>query len=403
MEATKSLKNQPYSWVVIAMIFIGCFVGAFSQYITAPYGPYLMETFGFGTVELGAITTAPMLGGIILSIPAGTLADKYGIRIAVGVAGVIAVIGAILRINADTYAMLMISSILLGLLPVFVSANGAKTAFEWFDGKMLGIGMGIFMAAGTTGNAAAQAITPHFPTWQYACTATAVLMAVGLVLCLIFIRDRPKGAIAPPAEHVMQNMGKCVKLPYMWMIGVVMLGVMGYNITASAFMPTALNAFGMDMASAGLVAAAFSFGGLFGSLFLPSIHDMIFAKNPRLGCLVYSILAAAFILIGWNMKSVAITSICGFIGLFFAVGLMSVMLTAMGFIPGMKPEYMGAAGGFQNTMRFIAACFIPGYVVGGICGTNFDMMFILCAVFVVIAGIAGFLTPDNHLKAGKAQ
>ncbi len=398
MQESTVLKNQTYSWVVLFMVFIGCFAGAFAQYITAVFGGELMENFQIGTVELASITTAPMLGGIILSIPAGTLADKIGIRTTITIAGAIGVIGAVMRIFADSYEMLLIASILLGLMPVFISANGAKLAFEWFDNKKLGLAMGIFMAAGACGTAAAQAVTAHFPTWKFACTATAVLMLISLVLCALLIRDRPKGATPPPAEHVMKNMVNCCKLPHMWIIGLVMIFVMAYNITACTFMPTALNVNGMPLASAGYVAAAFSFGGLFGSIFLPVIHDNLFAKMPRIGCVFYGAAAGILLLIGYFFQSVVITGICGFFGCFFAIGLMSVMLTAMGFIPGMKAEYMGAAGGFQNSARFLSACFIPAYVIAAIAGTNYLLLFILCGACGILAGIFGALVPDHHLS-----
>lgn len=161
--------------------------------------------------------------------------------------------------------------------------------------------MSIFMAAGACGTAVAQAVTAHFPTWKFACTATAALMLISLVLCALLIRDRPKGATPPPAEYVMKNMVNCCKLPYMWIIGLVMVFVMAYNISACTFMPTALNVNGMPLASAGYIAAAFSFGGLFGSMFLPVIHDNLFAKAPRIGCIFYG--AAAGIFCYWDTSS----------------------------------------------------------------------------------------------------
>lgn len=397
MEA-KSLKNRPYGWVVMLTLFLGCFLGAFAQYITAVFGGYLMETYGVGTVELGAITTAPMLGGIILSIPAGAMADRVGIRITISVAGAIGVIGCFLRIFADTYSMLLIASILLGLFPVFLSANGAKTAYEWFDGKMLGKAIGVFMAAGPTGNAVAQAVTAHFPTWKFACTATAVLMAIGFVLCIVLLRDRPAGAIAPPKENVMKNMGNCVKLPYIWLLGVVMIFVMAFNIGSCTYLPTGLNMNGMALENAGYVASAFSFGGLFGSIFIPIIHDAIFAKKPQIGCFVYGLVAGVLLLVGWNFQSVMLTGICCFVSAFFGIGLMSVALGAMGFIPGMRPEFMGSAGGFQNSARFLSACFVPAYVIAGIAGSNYNTIFLLCSISIVLAGIVCALVPDNHLK-----
>ena len=224
------------------------------------------------------------------------------------------------------------------------------------------------------------------------------LLAAGLVLCVLLIKDRPKGATPPPVEHVMANMGNCIKLPFIWIIGLVMVCVMAYNITAATFLPNALNVNGMELANAGIVAALFSFGGLFGSIFLPTIHDAIFGKVPRVGCIVYGVLCALFMALGWMHQAPLFTGIMGFLGAFFAIGLMPVMLTAMIFIPGMKPEYMGSAGGFQNMMRFLSACVVPAFVIARIAGANYNLMFTIVCVFGVLAGVFAMMVPDNHLK-----
>jgi nitrate/nitrite transporter NarK len=55
-------------WAVLFVIFIGCVVGSFSQFVTTAFGGYLMDDIGLSTSQFGAITMCPMLTGIIFSI-----------------------------------------------------------------------------------------------------------------------------------------------------------------------------------------------------------------------------------------------------------------------------------------------------------------------------------------------
>ena len=70
---------SPKRWAVLAVVFFGCFMGAFTQFVTTAFGGYLMGDLGLSTSQFSAITMCPMLTGIFFSIPAGTLADKYGV------------------------------------------------------------------------------------------------------------------------------------------------------------------------------------------------------------------------------------------------------------------------------------------------------------------------------------
>ena len=172
MDAT--LNPSGKRWAILFVVFCGCFIGSFSQFVTSAFGGYLMSPEGLGltTSQFGAITMCPMLTGIIFSIPAGTIADKKGVRMSVAIAGAIAIAGTALRITADSYVMVMIASFLLGFLPIFVSANSAKLVAEWFPAKELPLAMGVYMGAGGAGNAVAQAITAYFGTFKSICCNT---------------------------------------------------------------------------------------------------------------------------------------------------------------------------------------------------------------------------------------
>lgn len=55
-----------------------------------------------------------MIVGVLLSLPGGTLADRFGVKKVLAVALVIATIGVFLRIWADSYVLLFASMFLSG-------------------------------------------------------------------------------------------------------------------------------------------------------------------------------------------------------------------------------------------------------------------------------------------------
>lgn len=382
-------------WAVLLVIFIGCVVGSFSQFVTSAFGGYLMNDIGLTTSQFGAITMCPMLTGIIFSIPAGTLADKKGVRLSVFVAGIIGIIGAALRIPAMSYPMLMLSSFMLGFLPVFISSNSAKLVSEWFPAKELNLAMGIFMAGGGAGNAIAQAVTAYFGTFRTACVVTLVMMVIAYVLFLVVASDRPKGATPPPADVPMsKTIGNVLKLKHIWVIGLTMICFMVGNMTVSIYLTTALTTRGIAVTTAGFVTSAFAVGIMIGTIFGGAFILKIGKGKFRIPSLIVGIVGGICIYAGWLLASPAITAILMFIGALCCGALVPVSMSAMVYIPGMKPEYMGAAGGYANTMRFLAAFVIPSYIIAPIAGTNFNVFMAFAAAAVVLFGVFTLGLPE---------
>jgi NNP family nitrate/nitrite transporter-like MFS transporter len=382
-------------WAVLFVIFIGCVVGAFAQFVTSAFGGYLMNDIGLSTSQFSAITMCPMLTGIIFSIFAGTLADKKGVRFSVFVAGIIGIIGAALRIASISYAMLMLSSFMLGFLPVFISSNSAKLISEWFPKKELSIAMGIFMAGGGAGNALAQAITAYFGTFRTACIVTLIMMVIAYVLFLAVASDRPQGATPPPADvPISRTIGDVLKLKHIWVIGLTMICFMVGNMTVSIFLTTALTTRGVPVTTAGFVTSAFAVGIMLGTIFGGALILKIGKGKFRIPSLIVGIIGGICIYGGWMLASPAATAAFMFIGALCCGALVPVSMSAMVYIPGMKPEYMGAAGGYANTMRFLAAFVFPSYIIAPIAGSNFNVFMIFAAVAVVLFGVFTLGLPE---------
>lgn len=382
-------------WAVLTVIFLGCVIGSFSQFVTSAFGGYLMNDVGLSTSQFGAITMCPMLTGIIFSILAGTMADKKGVRFSVFVAGILGIVGAALRITSTSYPMLMLSSFLLGFLPVFISANSAKLISEWFPKKEINIAMGIFMAGGGAGNAIAQAITAYFGTFRTACIVTLFMMVIAYVLFLVVATDRPKGATPPPADvPISKTIGNVLKLKHVWVIGLTMICFMVGNMTVSIFLTTALTTKGIAVTTAGFVTSTFAIGIMLGTIFGGAVILRIGKGKFRVPSLFAGIIGGICIYAGWILASPGITAVLMFVGALCCGALVPISMSAMVYVPGMKPEYMGAAGGYANTMRFLAAFVFPSYVIAPIAGNNFNVFMLFAAVAVGLFGLFTMGLPE---------
>ena len=332
------------------------------------------------------------------------MADRKGVRLAVGIAGAIAIVGAVLRIFAANFGVLFLSMLMVGMLGVFISANAVKLISEWFPPKETNLAMGVFMAGGGAGNAIAQAVVPYFGTFQRAATIAMVLMVIVYILFLVVVSDRPKGAEAPPANvPIRQTMGNLLRLKHIWFIGLAFVMFMVANMLISIFLTTGLEARGIPTTTGGFVTSAFAIGITLGNIFGGAFVLKIGRGKFRVPSLIIGIIGGICLYAGWTIGSLVPTTILMFLGALCCGALVPTVTAAMVYIPGMKPEYMGAAGGYGSTMRFLAAFFVPSYIVAPIVKTNYGGYVGVAAVAVVLFGVFIMLLPEVFADQEKAK
>ncbi len=72
--------SHPYHWVILGLC-VGCFLFTFVTRITwPPLIPVMVPIPGMKMSQTGAYMSAFYLGYIITQIPAGIMADKFGVR-----------------------------------------------------------------------------------------------------------------------------------------------------------------------------------------------------------------------------------------------------------------------------------------------------------------------------------
>lgn len=120
-------KLSPYRWAVLACVCGVCFMANYMQYQVSVWGVVVMETLGIQVGELQTLMLMPMLAAVFLAIPAGTLADRFGVKRVVAVGLTVAVVAGFARAAfLDSFAIQIATMFGLGFGISTLNANMPK-------------------------------------------------------------------------------------------------------------------------------------------------------------------------------------------------------------------------------------------------------------------------------------
>jgi NNP family nitrate/nitrite transporter-like MFS transporter len=343
-------KNSFYPLIVLAVVCLGAFGSSYTQYQLAPLAPRLIETLGLSMSEFTGIFSSPMIPAIFLSLVAGLLVDKFGIKKIIAIALAVTVFGTCWRIWSNSYVTLFLSMLLTGVGMVFLNANSAKIIGSTFPPEKIGGMMGVFLAASTLGMTAGTGTTALLPGIPAAYTIAAVISVAVFVLWVLLIRNPAANQTAkPPQIKILDGLKVVIKSRPVWIVGFCLMFILGCNVIISSFLPTALGQRGIDSVTSGAYAAAVTIGNLIGCLFAPGLAARIGRiKLPMFVLAVVSVAGAAF---GWTVPPGILLGACLFITGVAMGGLMPLLMSIPIQLPEIGPMYAGTAGGFTGTLQ----------------------------------------------------
>lgn len=393
--------ESPYRWVVLAVVSLAVFVGGFTQFMVSPWGVEISTDLGFAATDIAGIVLAPMIVGVLLSLPGGTLADRFGVKKVLAVALVIATIGVFLRIWADSYVLLFASMFMSGASGTLAMANSPKILSAWFKPQSLGLAFGIFMAGGGLGSTVGMAVARLFPSYVYAFWVSAFVMLAVLIAWVLLIKERPEGEEPPPpAASPIAGLKHVIKLPNVWLLGAGMAFLTAANMTYSSLLPVGLQADkAMTPDQSGVASSAIMLGSLLGSLGAPIALKL--SRGLSKPVIIISGLAGAlFLLLSWFIAPSAFFIIFLALGGIALAMAMTVIMSGPSQLPKVTPQSVGAAGGLISTVQMAGAFAIPTWIITPVSGGNFTLIFILgslCAL--VITGALCFIPEFSKTKS----
>jgi MFS family permease len=145
----------PYGWRPVVVLMLVTLVDRVETSLVAGVLPLLQEEWGFGDTLGGAIPTAAAIAGIIVTLPAGYLADRKDRRLII--ATVVAVwsvitLGSALAVS---FAMFFATRVVLGAADSIDAPSASSLIADWFPpqtrARAYGLHRMVFFAGGSVG------------------------------------------------------------------------------------------------------------------------------------------------------------------------------------------------------------------------------------------------------------
>ncbi|WP_195268473.1 MFS transporter [Eubacterium sp. 1001713B170207_170306_E7] len=386
------------------VLFAACvanFSPNYSQYQLSPLASQLMEMFSMTPSQFSSIFTAVMMPAIFLSLVAGILADRFGLKRVVGFGLGFTALGTCLRIFAGSYGTLVVFMFMTGIGATLLNANGAKFIGSYFPPEKNVTMMSIFQAAATLAMAVAMGTTSLFPSVSSAFVFAAGISLAALILWLVFARDPKQEASAGvaelPRDTIAEAMRIVVRNKYVWLTAFCLMGIITSATAMNAFLPTALAERGIDAVQAGVVASFMTIGNLCGCLAVPFIANRLGKNKPVLAaCAIIAAVGSAF---AWRapegpllIASLFLTGAC-------LSGMVPLLMPIPVQIKEIGPLYGGTAGGFVTTIQLLGVVLLPTYVLTPLAGGNMTLYYLLCGLCVCMSIVTAFFLPEFGRKA----
>ncbi len=399
MDQKQLPKLSSYRWVILAIISLMDATSSYIQYQISALATQVMPALHIAPAQFQSLLMAPMFIAVFLSIPAGTLGDKYGAKKIVTVGCFVSIIGAYGRLFATNFATMMIMLLLFGVYMALLNANALKIFGSWFkqDTKLA---MGVFFASASIGIMLTQLTSHMFPSVKAAYIFSSTLLLILTVCWTLFVKEKPEGEEIPPAqaqqakpESAMKYFKVVARSGKTWLVGLAGgLGVAASE-SFSGILPQAFAARGMTPAAGSMIAAIATIGSLCGSLFGPGLINK--AKKAKPVMIVFTLIGGGLMALTWYIPLGLPLTIALILGGLFGAMTGPIMNSMPIQFPEVGPKYAGSAGGLVSTVSLLLSSCLPT-VIGLIAGRNYEMTFIIQGIFFAITAIIIGILPDAN-------
>ena len=226
-------------------------------------GIQIKKDLGLNDTQFGLLIATPVLSGSLLRIFLGVWADQIGGRKVLTGVMLAGAAATWLLTQAQTYPQFLLAALGVGIAGSSFSVGVAYVS-KWFPPEKQGTALGIF-GAGNIGSAVTKLLAPLVMVasgWMMVAKLWAVALAVTAILFYLFskedpsLEDRRRSGVKPMSFA--EQMAPLKNLQ-VWRFSLYYFFVFGGFVALALWLPHYLvGAYGMDVGTAGVLAACYS-------------------------------------------------------------------------------------------------------------------------------------------------
>ncbi len=368
-------------------------------------GIRIKQELGLNDTQFGILVATPILTGSLSRIFLGVWADQYGGRLVFTVVMLATSVAVWLLSTVETYPMFLVAALGVGFAGG-TFAVGITYVSRWYGKDRQGTALGIF-GMGNVGAAITNFAAPFLVVgfgWQTAAQVYAAILFVTAIIFALVTKSDPQTVARRARKEKPPNIFsqlEPLRSLQVWRFALYYFFVFGAFVALALWLPRYyVGVYGLDLTTAGMLAAAYALPGSIFRALGGWISDRIGARSVMYMTFIAS--AVVTFLLSYPATDYTVQGIDGPIQFNITIGLVPfVILTIiLGFfmsfgkaavykhIPVYYPDNVGAVGGFVGLIGGLGGFVLPisfGIMndVIGIWTSCFMLLFVLVSLALI--------------------
>ncbi len=406
-----------YKWVVFGVMFaiMGIVLGA-NWMVMPVLFTQMSETTGIALSVFQTIWALIPLAGILICLPAGLLADKYGVYWVIGISLILCTVCGSMRGMFSSYFGIALATFLWGGSSYVFMVNYPKVIGQWFPTHQLAAINGLIMAAYSIGAAVGMSISGTLIStavggWQNTYHFWAALTGVCTILWLVLLRkksgaaaDGVKSQEAIAAEgslgsiSMVTNILKIRDSRYLIIIFSLLLG--GW-IGLTGLFPSMMEQLGWPREDANNSMALSTVAMIVGCAVLPALSDWI-GRRRWIFSVCLTLCGLATVMMFFSVKNPGSSMLWAFLMVQgFMAGAMPIILAIPVELKAIGIALAGTTVGLMNMGSNITGFLFP---LAGMSMLNMEPIWsglFFGGVGFILAGLLALKLTETGQKAGQ--
>lgn len=365
-------------WAVLALIMAAQVMANVGPLGIPSIAPLIRESLGLSVTQAGSFLSAYYIGPVLISLPAGWLADRWGVRGAMILGQGLIAVGLFAAAVAPGFSFLVVILVLAGAGYGVLNPTTTKAGMAWFPPHQRATVVGLKQIGLPGGGALGALVMPPLALafgWRTAVAFSAAVVGGLALLTWALYRDLPEPASTGPAR-ARAGFWTVLSNRDLWLVGISTLIFAGVQTVFLSFLVLYLrDVVGLPLLVAAKYLVAAQLSGVAGRVLFGLLSDRLFGGQRRIVLAIAGLgsIACALLLSGIapGTGPGLLVPLAAGIG-FFGVGWNGVQHTLMAELAG--PRAAGTAVGLGLAISSLGVTVCPpvfGLVVERVGGYGF--------------------------------
>ena len=244
----------------------------------------IRSDLGLTLTQAGSFLSAYYVGPVLMSLPAGTMADQWGIARTLILGQVVIALG-LLAVSASTsYTVIVVLLALAGFGYGMLNPTSTKAVMAWSPPRHRATLVGLKQVGLPFGGALGAALLPALGLalgWRAAVAIAAGMLLLTSAVCLMVYRDPPDLA-RPAARTAGRALRSVLVTRDLWLVAIATLVFAAMQTVWMSFLVLYLQSVvGLSLLGAGRYLALAQAGGMAGRVAFGVLSDRVFGGRRR--------------------------------------------------------------------------------------------------------------------------